>query len=92
MNEPFIPLTAALPPRSKRTAFQASVIASGQAPEPPGEAQSTPADGTNPHSLHCEPRVVLQRDGERVSGIRIQCTCGQVIELACVYPEPSAPS
>jgi hypothetical protein len=33
----------------------------------------------------CEPRVTLQRDGGRVSAIRIQCSCGQVIELACVY-------
>ena len=35
-----------------------------------------------------EPRVTLQRDGERVSSIRIQCSCGQVIELACVYSNP----
>jgi len=32
-----------------------------------------------------EPRITVQRDGERVTGIRVTCTCGQVIELACSY-------
>jgi hypothetical protein len=31
------------------------------------------------------PVVTLQREGERVTGIRIECGCGQVIELACSY-------
>jgi hypothetical protein len=29
--------------------------------------------------------VTLEREGERVSRIRIECTCGQTIELACAY-------
>jgi hypothetical protein len=41
-------------------------------PEQPGKACSPPS-------------VTLQRQGEVVSGIRIECTCGQVIELSCVY-------
>ena len=32
-----------------------------------------------------KPVVTLQRDGERVTGIRIECICGQIIELACSY-------
>ena len=32
-----------------------------------------------------QPSVTLQRQGEVVSGIRIECGCGQVIELACAY-------
>jgi hypothetical protein len=31
------------------------------------------------------PSLTLQRQGDVVAGIRIQCGCGQVIELACVY-------
>jgi hypothetical protein len=31
------------------------------------------------------PSVTLQKQGEVVSGIRIECGCGQVIELACSY-------
>ena len=32
-----------------------------------------------------QPVVTLQREGERVTGIRVECACGQVIELACSY-------
>lgn len=32
-----------------------------------------------------EPVVTLQKDGDRVTSIRIECGCGQVIELACTY-------
>jgi len=32
-----------------------------------------------------QPIVTLQREGDRVTGIRIACLCGQVIELACAY-------
>jgi hypothetical protein len=36
------------------------------------------------------PRVTLQRDNGRVSAIRIQCSCGRTIELACIYETPPA--
>ena len=32
-----------------------------------------------------KPNVTLQRDGDRVTQIRIQCVCGHVIELDCLY-------
>lgn len=32
-----------------------------------------------------KPVVTLQREGDKVTGIRIECGCGQVIELACSY-------
>jgi hypothetical protein len=31
------------------------------------------------------PSITLQRQGEIISGIRVECGCGQVIELACNY-------
>jgi hypothetical protein len=31
------------------------------------------------------PVVTLDREGERVTAIRIECVCGQVIELTCSY-------
>jgi hypothetical protein len=37
-----------------------------------------------------EPRVTVQRDGDRVTHLRIQCTCGLVMDLACVYDAPPA--
>jgi hypothetical protein len=64
------------------------------APFPPGK----PAPGAHGHGLaaapaapppppqNCPPpKVTLQRQGEVVSAIRIQCSCGQVIELSCLY-------
>jgi len=33
----------------------------------------------------CEPAVTLQRDGDKITSIHIECSCGQVIDLACEY-------
>ncbi len=32
-----------------------------------------------------KPVVSLQKDGDRVTHIRVQCACGEVIELECDY-------
>jgi hypothetical protein len=40
-----------------------------------------------PGKKNCEPQVLLQRDGDRITSIRIQCSCGQVMDLACDYGE-----
>src|SRR6185436_6892269 len=37
------------------------------------------------HAGSGQPVVTMQRDGERVISIRIECPCGQVIDLACRY-------
>lgn len=39
------------------------------------------ADGAHAH----EPVVTLERDGEKITSIRIQCACGQVMNLHCEY-------
>jgi hypothetical protein len=58
-----------------KTAAGANAFALTAAPAgPPPPAQNCPP-----------PKVTLQKQGEVVSGIRIQCSCGQVIELSCVY-------
>ena len=31
------------------------------------------------------PKVTLEREGDRITRIEIQCTCGQIIELQCLY-------
>jgi hypothetical protein len=41
-----------------------------------------------PGKKNYEPRVLLQRDGERITNIRVQCSCGQVMDLACDYGDP----
>jgi hypothetical protein len=80
MSESFTPL---VPPTagSKEAAFtpvHSKGLAPGTAPSAPGAAGSGPG-------VCSKPVVTLRRNGDIVSGIRIQCACGQVIDLACVY-------
>lgn len=93
-TESFVPLTAA-PSAAQDSEFQVAVIPAGQQPKSfhsleqlmpdTGEAAASPEG-----KKLCEPRVSVQRDGDRVTSIRIQCTCGQVMDIACVYDQ-SAP-
>jgi hypothetical protein len=78
MSEAFIPLVP-VTAESHETTFTSlyakQLVAAPPAPVPTGA-----------HSEPCsEPTITLQRNGEVISGIRIQCKCGQVIELSCVY-------
>jgi hypothetical protein len=60
---------------------------------PKGESSSafTPLQTTGAPHVHGpgerggQPVVTLQREGDRVTGLRVECGCGQVIELACSY-------
>ena len=95
-NESFVPLTAAPAPPAARE-FRVAVL-NGH-----GDNGHAEGAITKPvfHSLEplraaahngaekkpCEPRVTVQRDGNRVTHLRIQCTCGQIMDLACVYDE-----
>lgn len=40
--------------------------------------------GATPHPAG-EPKVTVERNGDCITKIKIQCSCGQVIELACSY-------
>lgn len=88
-TESFVPLGPASPqPAGERREFRATVISqSSQAQSFQSVAAAAVPSMPNPvaHAPACEPKVSLQRDGNRVTGIHIQCSCGQVIELACVY-------
>ena len=62
-------------------------------PNPEGKPDFAPLQASptlNLHEAHASaagagPFVTLQKEGDRVTGIRIECSCGQVIELACSY-------
>jgi hypothetical protein len=88
-TESFVPLTPASPhPAGERREFRATVISqSSQAQTFQSVAAAAVSSIANPtaHISNCEPKISLQRDGNRVTGIHIQCSCGQVIELSCVY-------
>jgi hypothetical protein len=88
-TESFVPLTAA-PVSDERREFRVTVIPkSEQSRTFQSLEQLAPATATTPsHKKICEPRVSVQRDGDRVASIRIQCSCGQVMDVACVYEEP----
>lgn len=92
-TESFVPLTAA-PAASARSEFRATVISKEEQAKPfhsleqliPDADTDAPAADKK---KFCEPRISVQRDGDRVTNIRIQCTCGQVMDVACVYDEPA---
>ena len=85
-TDKFVPLASAIRPGAPdQNVFRPRVLssanaASGSDPTKPGSA---------PHPLHApgaaQPVVTLKREGDVVTGIRIQCACGQVLELACAY-------
>jgi len=60
---------------------------------PPAAEQAVPFKPITPEGPHCavastargEPQITLEREGERVTRIKVQCPCGNVIELACEY-------
>ena len=92
-TEPFVPLSTS-PPAAAGQDFRVLVVPAGAPAEPfrspasAGPAASATAAASRPP---CEPRVSLLREDERVTGIHIQCSCGQIIDLACVYQhEPPA--
>jgi hypothetical protein len=88
-DESFIPLTRRALSASERPDFRVTVVSPtdaqpSTAPQPPGAWSSLPQGSAS------DPRVTLQRDGDRVSSIRLQCACGRLIELACVYEDSPA--
>ena len=96
----FVPLTAAPVPPAARE-FRVAVISgvgAGSAGTTAGAEKKNSFQSlelARPVPLHgmekkpCEPRISVQRDGDRVTHLRIQCACGQIIDLACVYDPPA---
>jgi hypothetical protein len=90
-TESFVPLTAA-PAAAGQREFRVGVIPrDGQFrpfqtldKKPLGPGETALSDGKK----FCEPRISIQREGDRVTSIRVQCTCGEVLDLACIYDEP----
>jgi hypothetical protein len=90
MSDSFVPLLGAPVSNGEAGRFQLKVLPQSQVqghagvkgifePLPlGGRAESAP-------QVCGRPTITLQRQGEVVSGIRIECGCGQIIELACAY-------
>jgi hypothetical protein len=90
-SEAFVPLTtvASASGRNDQTSFSVTILPQTAAVqnfkplaiESPSNSPAAPLH----HGKSCDPRVSIQREGDHVTGIRIQCSCGQVIDLACAY-------
>jgi hypothetical protein len=85
MSSNFVPFPASGSPASRppQPAF-APVISKAT------EATSGPHANSNPgtpegKAKKCAPIVDVEREGERITRIRVQCSCGEVIELDCQY-------
>jgi hypothetical protein len=91
-NEPFLPLTTTPLPDGRRPDLRVTVLKPAETSVPfeplssPSEARPVAlVQALRPAAAACEPRVTVEREGDFVSAIRVHCTCGQTIELACVY-------
>lgn len=81
MSADFVPFLQSL---------NAKLNASAQNPEfaplpQAGGGGAVSAGAAHAHVTPGEVKVELKREGDRVSQIRIQCRCGEVIELLCDY-------
>jgi hypothetical protein len=74
------PAFQSLAPNSGSAAAKEKQISSAVVSAPLTEAAQNPASLRN-----CVPTVSTTRDGDRISHIKIQCSCGEVIELDCKY-------
>ena len=63
----------------------AGAFAPLSSPAPAGQTQPSPEAPSHPATCAGEVKVELKRDGDRIQEIRIQCKCGEIIELACEY-------
>jgi hypothetical protein len=87
MPNTFVPLAAA----TKSATGQGFTALEFKPPQAVGAKESS----ANPASKapaatralqDCEqPKVTMQREGDKVTSIRIECSCGQVIDLSCIY-------
>jgi len=87
MSEQFVPFVPA------KLVGSSDVRGAGD-PSPQGEAFRSLASSKNQlNPSHVQsssvgdhsPKITLQRDGERITQITVQCSCGQMIELSCTY-------
>jgi hypothetical protein len=84
----FVPLAMAPAKKPSREDFQVLVAPCPEKARRLGELAppAVQAVGQNGSVSLCQPKVALHREGDCIIGIQIQCSCGQVIDLSCVYP------
>jgi hypothetical protein len=78
----FIPLFPSA--RSSHAPSFSSVATAGPASSNTAFATKAASVATAGH-VHRQVSIEIKRDGERISQVRIQCRCGELIELDCEY-------
>ncbi len=86
MPDVFTPLT----PASLAPGGAPAAVSSAGSFKPlasPASASAAAATSANPAPGNCaaKPTITLQRKGNVVTSIRVQCSCGQVLDINCQY-------
>ena len=105
MNKDFVPLSSLLEDIKKTSFEGVSAEAANSAPdekpkvadesqspspiESPGQKEAPPASSKEPEKECKEPKILLDREGDKISRIRVLCSCGQSIVLDCNYSDKS---
>jgi hypothetical protein len=85
MSEPFVPFAKTRSkPGSAGDSFRLTILPQAQQAAPFQPVATAPSPAGNQLSPK-EPQVTLEREGDRITRIKIQCVCGQVLELDCAY-------
>ncbi len=83
MSDSFSPLFSGRPATGGSRPMRVQVLSSG------GLTPLPPLKASHAESAACASgdgvKVSLEKTGDLVTGIRIDCGCGQVIQLSCVY-------
>ena len=83
MSDVFTPLTpASLSSGGAATVASSAGVFKSLAANPGGAATSAASGNA---ACAAKPAVTLQRKGNVVTSIRVQCGCGQVIDINCQY-------
>lgn len=93
MSENFVPFApAAAMNHSSQPRRRIEVVTDAAFPTPttpvtpaipvPAAIPLAPAPRITPE---CEPKITLEREGDRITHILVQCSCGKVLTVACEY-------
>ncbi|HTD65792.1 MAG TPA: hypothetical protein VK846_04580 [Candidatus Limnocylindria bacterium] len=89
MTEAFIPFTTKSSASDAAEPFRVKVVPAAIGAAVPFQPIASVANAASPAKTHngheAKAQVSLVREGDRITGIRVQCACGEVIELQCVY-------
>lgn len=88
MTEAFVPFTSKSSPAEIAEPFRVKAASAATSTAVPFQPASPVVSASHPPSAHSHQggaQVSLVRDGDRITSIRVQCACGEVIELQCQY-------